>query len=149
MRVHVEERNKCAVCQLQGATDQHLCIQEECISCEHCPQKFISTNDLLEHLERAHNEKKLHKCLKCNDYFRMMFLKILHERSHDAIEPFVCNVCSKSFTIQGSLINHQKRCSSGNREECKFAGLNKILLLNVLINNMCLCFHSQKAKSFV
>lgn len=129
MRVHLEKRKNCAVCQFQGATDEHLCVQEECISCEYCPQKFISTKDLLEHLESAHNEKKLHKCLKCNNYFRMMFLKIIHERSHDVIEKFVCNFCSKSFTFQDSLINHKKRCSSGNHEECKFAGQNRILLV--------------------
>ncbi|XP_055305238.1 zinc finger protein 82 homolog isoform X2 [Sitodiplosis mosellana] len=119
MKVHIESNEKCDVCRSEVTADQHLCIEEENISCEYCPQTFVSTKNLLEHLESAHSEKKLHKCLKCHQYFRMMFLKIIHERNHDIItKPFHCEVCPKSFSIRDSLMNHRQR-EHANQEEPK------------------------------
>lgn len=110
MKLHTEITEKCIVCQYNGnQIDQHLCIPEESLSCEHCPTTYSATKRLLEHLETDHNDKKKFKCTKCNQHFKMMFLKIIHEKIHDNFRPFDCDICSKSFTYKESLLRHQGR----------------------------------------
>lgn len=112
MRVHNKDYRSCFVCReryVRSQGDKHLCIQQQPISCEYCSKAFSSTKRLLEHLVSAHNERKMYKCCKCTKHFGMIFLKNIHERSHDTVIPYNCNMCSKSYSMLELLTSHQRR----------------------------------------
>lgn len=120
-RIHNKAFPKCVVCgdnSVDIELDQHLCVQEEFMSCEYCSQTFTSTKRLLVHLDDDHSEEKKHRCSTCKLSFGMRFLKIIHEKSHNVIKPFKCDICSKSYVLQDSLIRHQQK-EHTNPEECK------------------------------
>lgn len=122
MKVHRKKYRLCVVCRERYEKcriNQHLCTLEHSIICEYCSQAYSSTNRLLDHLKSAHTERNMYRCLKCPKLFGMIVLKNIHERSHDIINPFPCNICSKSYMKPDSLQRHQKRDHQENQENCK------------------------------
>lgn len=120
-----EEKFKCVVCGMRFVQwdefNQHMC-QGTDIKCAYCDEIFVATNSLLNHLDRAHDEKTLFKCEKCGRFFSMLLLKEIHmvqqhlnENTED-IKPFVCKTCKKGFGSKISLKSHEEIHSDEKRE---------------------------------
>ncbi|XP_055311515.1 zinc finger protein 878-like [Sitodiplosis mosellana] len=117
LRVHMErhERDqKCEICKTELTLDElssHLCGEKRSIGCEYCSNEFTITLQLVEHLETAHENKKLYKCEKCPIFFASIGLKEFHMKSHehDAPRPYVCKVCSRAFAKKILLRYHTER----------------------------------------
>lgn len=74
---------KCVVCCEnfdKNEINQHLCISQEKITCEYCEKEFSSTARILKHLSAAHKNKEIYKCNRCQQYFGMNLLMVVHNR---------------------------------------------------------------------
>lgn len=124
MRDHIKQHPymkipKCEICNTQTAPISHLCGKNKIVQCEYCPEKLMTTEKLLEHLNSMHkSNRRLYGCEKCPKYFPMVFLKDCHQMSHSERNPKVkCDMCLKTFTTKGSLTTHKETHSS--KENCK------------------------------
>lgn len=130
LRLHMKthDSRECDICKTDldfDALASHLCGDERAICCDYCPNQFTSTTTLVEHLENAHeNNKKFYGCESCLKCFPMLILKEFHMKSHDKPRPFVCEICSKSFSSKKYLKNHQylhnqtkRKCLNTNSTE--------------------------------
>lgn len=120
-RDHLTKKHKsidkhCIVCRAKLSSfefEWHLCGGES-IKCEYCSLSFDTTNGILNHIENTHNDKRFYFCelCSCSQKFSMRYLRDFHMQQHKNEEkPFVCDVCSKSFTQKQSLTAHRKRHS--------------------------------------
>lgn len=107
---------KCSVCDIRFVAKdllfQHICMGNE-IYCEYCSEKFTTTIDLVNHLE-IHEEKRLHRCTKCPQFFAMSILLEHHLNKHpfcskqndETTKVFICNICNKRFSTIHLLYQH-------------------------------------------
>lgn len=121
LRVHIKTHSeaprrrlqRCKVCQKSLSRDEldtHMCGDEESIRCDYCPNEFIVTLELLEHLKESHQNTETYQCEKCPKYFTMTALKEIHMKMHEkhTQKPFACNVCSMLFSKKKYLDFHKK-----------------------------------------
>lgn len=117
-----QEKYKCIVCGSKFVSweeyNRHLC-QGSSIQCSYCNETFFATAQLLEHLEKTHNEKTLFKCEKCGHFYSMLLLKQYHMVQHvnEHSKPFVCEICGKGFGSRISLRNHEEIHSDEKRKK--------------------------------
>nr|XP_048304194.1 zinc finger protein 286A isoform X1 [Myodes glareolus] len=58
--------------------------------------------------QRAHKEKKPHKCVDCGELFTYHSVLIRHQRVHTGEKPYTCGECAKSFSHRANLTKHQR-----------------------------------------
>jgi hypothetical protein len=96
-------------------------------SCEICGQKFGIDYNLKRHLAEQHNitdfehsiypEKvKAFTCKICGIVFKRKENLKAHELTHVSTDKFICDQCGKQFSVNTSLVRHQK-IHIGNREK--------------------------------
>lgn len=107
---HEKNRIKCTVCARRFEPNEiHLCGNKKSIQCDYCRKKITATTELLEHLDKDHDEKKLHRCKKCAKFYPMQFLRDACLASHvDIPKTYTCETCSKSFAAIHNLTAHMK-----------------------------------------
>lgn len=143
VRMHLPKHDvapskKCVICREALTDDQkrfHLCRSgDKIISCEYCPETFVSISSVMAHLENDHRDKRIHKCLDCKKYFSMQILMEYHNQLHEkkGKREHICPTCNKAFFESGHLKGHIKNAHLLERSE---------LLLN--IDDLFLGFHSQ------
>lgn len=114
---------KCVIC-CDRLTDVqlrfHLCRSgDKIISCEYCPQTFVSISSVMAHLEKEHRDQRIHKCLDCKKYFSMKILMEYHNQLHEkkGKRDHICLTCNKAFFESGHLKNHIKNAHLMERSE--------------------------------
>ena len=96
-------------------------------SCEICGRKFGIDYNLKRHLSEQHNitdfehsiypEKgKVFTCKFCDSVFKRKENLKAHELTHVSTDKFTCDQCGKQFSVNTSLVRHQK-IHIGNREK--------------------------------
>lgn len=110
LKEYVTARDQtCIVCDEQLTITElktHLCSSEKGFACEYCLRTFNVTVELLQHLE-SHQEKVLHRCRTCTQYFEMEYLRNIHEKQHEnEIRPYICEICKKGFKANYHLKIH-------------------------------------------
>ncbi|MBM3893244.1 hypothetical protein FJ365_02480, partial [Candidatus Dependentiae bacterium] len=86
----------------------NLCI------CQHCDFVALSKRKLSIHTQDKHPEIYAESCIcnYCKKNFSQPSTRIIHERNHTGEKPFTCAVCSKAFSVIGSLNRHILRAHS-------------------------------------
>lgn len=91
---------------------EHLCDDEqEIVQCDYCSKPFNATIKLTEHLNSEHTmDGILHKCQKCPKFYKMTYLRDIHEKYHpeEKPKPFWCEQCSKGFATEYTLHCHKE-----------------------------------------
>lgn len=123
LKNHVAEskiKQVCSICNKRMTSNElkeHLCGTEDSITCEYCEQSFNVTIDLLQHLE-SHQEKILHRCQSCRQYFEMERLRDIHKAEiHDnETKSFFCETCGKAFKTNSQLKKHHLSHSEQSKQ---------------------------------
>ena len=74
--------------------------------CQKCGLKFRDAGGLNVHM-LSHEEPQF-KCSFCGKMFKRWYTLEAHERAHKGEKPFLCTICSASFTNQNNLSQHMK-----------------------------------------
>lgn len=85
--------------------------KEKTLSCNFCPVKTSSKQELLVHLQ-THNGLKKFECKHCGLILSCPRTKLFHERTHK--NSHICTTCSKNFSTEQELKMHEdlKECMS-------------------------------------
>ncbi|KAI1303113.1 Zinc finger protein [Halotydeus destructor] len=122
---------------------------ERTFSCELCPKRFLSKQELIQHgvshsvdkafsckqcgkaftcqryLEKhvkTHIGLKKYKCDHCDREFADKTGFTAHVRAHLGERPYACDMCEKSYTIKAHLTSHKLSHSDDRPFECKECG---------------------------
>lgn len=128
VRMHLPKHDvtpskKCVICREALTDDQqrfHLCRSgDKIISCEYCPETFVSISSIMNHLENDHRDKRIHKCLDCKKYFSMQILMEYHNQLHEkkGKREHICPTCNKAFFESSHLKGHIKNAHLLERSE--------------------------------
>lgn len=137
VRSLTSQLEKCFVCTAEYMTNdgqKHICNGETEIGCEYCDEVFMSTLDLIDHFNDAHNDTRtrFYCCTQCPEMFSMASLLKFHASSHPPSieEPiYICNICTEHFPTTEQLNEHQdamhKRVKSDKKVETKSTKASK------------------------
>lgn len=82
-----------------------LHVKKKCFKCDVCPQSFITSYRLHQHY-KWHLGINHFKCQFCPKTFSKCSIYLLHERTHTREKPFRCHYCNKWFPISSNLNIH-------------------------------------------
>ncbi|XP_059617620.1 zinc finger protein 420-like [Phlebotomus argentipes] len=100
---------------------EHKCFL---LSCTYCRKKF-PRKDLVKHMKRNHNNRKLHSCEFCGKFFIRKDDMLSHRRIHTKETPFTCRAqgCNAKFHWRAALNRHELLVhikESTERYKCNF-----------------------------
>ena len=79
----------------------------ESFSCRKCGQTFTKRCSLARH-GRSHTNERRYSCKKCGSaFYRLSHLKMHVMRKHQSVRPFICTLCTASFTDAYHLHRHE------------------------------------------
>ena len=79
----------------------------ESFSCRECGQAFTKQCSLARHV-RSHTNERRYSCKKCGSaFYRLSHLKMHVMRKHQSVRPFICTLCTASFTDAYHLHRHE------------------------------------------
>lgn len=78
---------------------------DEWLQCQFCDKSFPYRFQLVEH-ETRHSDPKPFKC-SCGKAYTSAAMLNIHKRNHTKLKPFKCSMCSKSFTSNSGLVQHE------------------------------------------
>ena len=123
-------RSVCTLCgstfAVESARKQHMKLVhcERKVSCTKCNKMFKTKYHLKEHYERSHGgDKTKFLCTVCGKGFTNEGSLRTHELIHTTRpRKFPCNACGKAFMTVGMLKQHEIRHSSERPFTCSFCG---------------------------
>ncbi|GFS16828.1 zinc finger protein 782 [Elysia marginata] len=78
--------------------------------CFHCGHKFLTSNQLREHVAWQHFGEKSHQCRFCDKSFVCRPTLIRHERKeHTGDKPYKCRFCPEAFVEKRFLDTHEAK----------------------------------------
>ena len=77
-------------------------------TCWQCQHGFGLFNDLTKHVARHWKKKRKYSCKQCFKRFTKQQASIIHQKIHESIKRFKCNLCSKGFVFACNLMSHKK-----------------------------------------
>ena len=78
--------------------------------CEYCCKRFATNRRRKVHVREVHLKPFICTAkADCGKRFGTREMLQTHERTHFAIKPFACRICSMKFTDKRNLRHHQKR----------------------------------------
>ncbi|XP_078528751.1 uncharacterized protein LOC144806221 [Lissotriton helveticus] len=83
------------------ARQKRICTGLRAYACAECKKTFTGKTHLLLH-EQTHTDRYPY-----TEHEMRFADKATHEKTHSAERPFHCNICEKSFTHKGNLLQHQ------------------------------------------
>ena len=116
---HVHEKKFDYVCHLcakpcAAKTDfkKHMAYQhgigEKKHHCQHCPQKYVTANDLKRHVKEAHTKDTIYRCDQCPKTFWAKSYLYSHIRIvHKKVRPNKCDLCPEAYLYKRDLIKHK------------------------------------------
>lgn len=126
-----------------GDGKEHMCLWPGCTE----RQPFASSGDLMEHLSEVHvgRGKDSYRCFwdGCGGPEGRLFSsrqKVLrHLQSHTGHRPFVCSVCSQSFSEAAPLAAHMRRHADDKPFVCDHPGCGKAFAISssLTIHKVC------------
>ncbi|XP_055322856.1 zinc finger protein 208-like [Sitodiplosis mosellana] len=147
MKRHARDQ-KCDICKTEltlNELNSHLCGDGKSIRCDYCVDDFTITSKLVDHLEKSHKKRKIHRCEICSKVFWSIALKELHMLSHaqdaavstheqDTAMPFACDICSKVFCKKFQLGRHMKTHDEQRPYLCEECGKGFKSAQNLLLH---------------
>ena len=115
-------------------------LAKDLFKCSECDEWFTTDNKLKTHISKAHN-KSVPNCIKCefstqnqkefvrhteqhsnmrldcSETHRLATFEELRDHSVTVNQTFNCDKCEKSFKLQSSLSEHNKKCHTTD-EDC-------------------------------
>lgn len=88
-------------------------------TCEYCNKIFMKSKSLQAHMEALHSKGDHFECDVCTKTFTKETSLIFHRRTHTNERPFVCNVCGGAFTANKFLRKHRS-IHSERKFKCRF-----------------------------
>ncbi|XP_043942414.1 zinc finger protein 480-like [Protopterus annectens] len=82
-----------------------------------CERSSIVQQSPLVH-QRAHEEKKPHKCPEYNKRFKRRIHLVTHERIHTGMRPYKCPECNKCFKRRIHLVIHERIHNNEKPYQC-------------------------------
>jgi len=76
--------------------------------CEFCSKSFGTKTNLSMHIYRIHNKGNILKCDQCSYEISDHGSMKKHKRTHTGERPYVCHICSKTFTTNSHMNRHFK-----------------------------------------
>ena len=117
--IHLKKKTNCMKNYVKNNEYDTL---EKDIICNICERKFTRKHNLLQHQKKQHNtvENEKVKCNKCGkQYANESILKTHNYTVHEKNKDFICNICEKKFTVQHSLLEHQKKQHNIVEKNCQ------------------------------
>lgn len=76
--------------------------------CGHCKEVYDNKKDLLNHITHSHKGQLLFRCSVCERTYEKWSSLDIHEATHRADKPFLCDLCGKSFKHSNNLRGHKR-----------------------------------------
>ena len=83
-------------------------------SCDQCHKSLRTPRNLSRHNKRTHTGDKPYICTLCSKSFSSSSELVIHKRTHISEKPYRCDQCDKSFSVSGNLVRH-KRTQTGEK----------------------------------
>jgi uncharacterized Zn-finger protein len=78
-------------------------------SCNLCEYSAANKQCLRNHLKVQHSEVKSFSCEVCSKSFKLKNTLVNHMVQHTGIKRYSCNFCSRTFASSGNYYSHRKR----------------------------------------
>ncbi|XP_078527942.1 uncharacterized protein LOC144802558 [Lissotriton helveticus] len=95
------------------ARQKRICTSLRAYACAECKKTFTGKTHLLLH-EQTHTDRYPY-----TEHEMRFADKSTHEKTHSGERPFHCNICEKSFTQKGNLLQHQRIHTGEKPHDCK------------------------------
>lgn len=77
-------------------------------ACKICNTKFTTKYKLKRHHSGVHSEKRDYHCTTCGHSFKTRDMMVKHQRQHQGVGPFRCDLCEKTFKFLSGLEHHNR-----------------------------------------
>lgn len=108
----------CTICSQLFETRQDLenhikCLHENTAvisskRCGHCKEIYRNKRELLNHIAQSHEGRLLFTCFTCDKTYEKWSSLDIHEATHRADKPYLCDLCGKSFKHSNNLRGHKR-----------------------------------------
>ena len=126
---HSQKLQQCQFCDKAFARKDHLAkhvqgvhVKERKYVCEHCGKSYTSQGALLQHVGKAHLEKKF-ECGKCGRRFATSIRLQIHvQETSLASNPHSCEICEERFPTESLMREHSSKSHKIKAWKCDVCG---------------------------